>query len=161
MWARPIRSAGSIYRLLSTPTPRWPLPRSLIVILPRSQRICSMIGWCLCSRRSTSTCYAFSPIEAPSQLYLAVEDIDHSKTRARRPRSNGICERFHKTIQNEFYAVAFRMKVHDILEDLLCNSDAVMQSYNNVWTPSGKTPMQTYHDAKPLNQEKRLHRLAE
>ena len=53
------------------------------------------------------------------------------------------------------------MKVHDILEDLLCNSDAVMQSYNNVWTPSGKTPMQTYHDAKPLNQEKRLHRLAE
>ena len=40
------------------------------------------------------------------QLYLAIEDIDHSKTRARRPQTNGICERFHKTMQDEFYAVA-------------------------------------------------------
>ena len=40
------------------------------------------------------------------QLYLAVEDIDHSKTRARSPQSNGICERFHKTVLQEFYQVA-------------------------------------------------------
>ena len=30
------------------------------------------------------------------QLYLAVEDIDHSKTKAYSPQTNGICERFHK-----------------------------------------------------------------
>jgi transposase InsO family protein len=36
------------------------------------------------------------------QLYLAVEDIDHSKTKARSPQSNGICERFHKTVLDEF-----------------------------------------------------------
>src|SRR5690606_13427517 len=39
------------------------------------------------------------------QLYLAVEDIDHSKTKARHPQTNGICERFHKTVQEEFYSI--------------------------------------------------------
>ena len=31
------------------------------------------------------------------QLYLAIENIDHTKTKARSPQTNGICERFHKT----------------------------------------------------------------
>jgi transposase InsO family protein len=44
------------------------------------------------------------------ELYLAVENIDHSKTKARHPQTNGICERFHKTILNEFYQIAFRKK---------------------------------------------------
>ena len=44
------------------------------------------------------------------QLYLAVEDIDHSKTKARHPQTNGICERLHKTMKDEFYSVAFRKK---------------------------------------------------
>ncbi len=49
----------------------------------------------------------------------AVEDIDHSKTKARHPQSNGICERFHRTVQDEFYAVAFRKKVYNSIEDLV------------------------------------------
>ena len=32
------------------------------------------------------------------ELYLAVENIDHSRTKARHPQTNGICERFHKTV---------------------------------------------------------------
>ena len=44
------------------------------------------------------------------QLYLAVKNIDHTKTKARHPQTNGIVERFHKTILNEFYQVAFRKK---------------------------------------------------
>ena len=95
------------------------------------------------------------------QLYLAVENIDHSKTRARRPQTNGICERFHKTMQDEFYAVAFRKKVYDTLEELQRDLDAWMESYNAVRTHSGKycfgkTPMQTFLEAKHLSQEKRL-----
>lgn len=43
------------------------------------------------------------------ELYLQIEGIEHSKTKARSPQTNGICERFHRTIQEEFYAVAFRM----------------------------------------------------
>jgi hypothetical protein len=37
------------------------------------------------------------------QLYLAVESIDHSRTRVESPQSNGICARFEKTVFNEFY----------------------------------------------------------
>ena len=46
------------------------------------------------------------------ELYLAVEDIDHSRTKTKSPQTNGICERFHKTALNEFYRVAFRKKVY-------------------------------------------------
>ncbi len=42
------------------------------------------------------------------QLYLAMEDIDHSKTKANSPHTNGICERFHKTMKNEFYDILRR-----------------------------------------------------
>ena len=44
------------------------------------------------------------------QLYLATEGIEHSRTRVRNPQSNGICERFQKTVLNEFYRIAFRTK---------------------------------------------------
>ena len=52
------------------------------------------------------------------QLYLAINDIDHTKTKARHPQTNGICERFHKTILNEYYQVTFRKKLYDSLEML-------------------------------------------
>jgi len=52
------------------------------------------------------------------QLYLAVENIDHSRTKARHPQTNGICERFHKTMQDEFYATAFRKTLYTSLEQL-------------------------------------------
>lgn len=42
------------------------------------------------------------------ELYLAVNDIDHTKTKAASPQTNGICERFHKTILQEFYQITFR-----------------------------------------------------
>ncbi|OCG76787.1 hypothetical protein A9G42_07095 [Gilliamella sp. Nev6-6] len=44
------------------------------------------------------------------QLYPAINDIDHTKTKAMSPQTNGICERFHKTILHEFYMVTFRKK---------------------------------------------------
>lgn len=46
------------------------------------------------------------------QLYLAINDIDHTKTKAMSPQTNGICERFHRTILQEFYQVAFRKKLY-------------------------------------------------
>ena len=46
-------------------------------------------------------------------LYLTLEDIDHSRTKARHPQTNGICERFPSDNQNEFYAVAFRKRSLD------------------------------------------------
>jgi len=52
------------------------------------------------------------------QLYLAINDIDHTKTKAMSPQTNGICERFHKTILNEFYQITFRKKLYSTMEDL-------------------------------------------
>ena len=49
------------------------------------------------------------------ELYLGVNGIEHTKTKARHPQTNGICERFHKTILNEFYQVAFRRRLYQSL----------------------------------------------
>jgi transposase InsO family protein len=52
------------------------------------------------------------------ELYLAVEDIDHSRTKTKSPQTNGICERFHRTVLDEFYRVAFRKKIYQAIEEL-------------------------------------------
>lgn len=95
------------------------------------------------------------------QLYLALEDIDHSKTRARRPQTNGICERFHKTVQDEFYAIAFRKKVYRSLDELQRDLDDWIRRYNEERPHSGKycfgkTPMQAFVDSVPLAKAKQL-----
>ena len=100
------------------------------------------------------------------QLYLALEDIDHSKTKARHPQTNGICERFHKTIKEEFYSVTFRKKIYHTLEELQIDLDLWIRKYNEFRPHSGrhcygKTPMQTFLDAKHIAQEKRCDMLME
>jgi transposase InsO family protein len=98
------------------------------------------------------------------QLYLAIEDIDHSKTQSQSPQTNGICERFHRTIQNDFYAVAFRKKIYPNLEEVQEDLDLWLKEYNEERTHSGKycfgkTPLQTFLDARYLADEKMLDRL--
>jgi Winged helix-turn helix/Integrase core domain len=112
--------------------------------------------------RGTEYCGALEHHEF--ELYLAIEDIDHSKTKARHPQTNGICERFHKTIQDEFYAVAFRKKLYHTLDELQADLDIWMQIYNQERTHSGKycfgrTPYQTFQETKPLAQNKMLDTL--
>ena len=82
-------------------------------------------------------------------LYLDLENIEHTRARIKSPQTNGICERFHQTLQNEFYANAFRRKIYH---------------YNHDRTHSGKhcfgqTPMQTLKDSIPLALAKQLNRL--
>src|ERR1700749_1515897 len=45
------------------------------------------------------------------QLYLAAENIDHSRTKTKHPKTNGICERFPKTVQDQFFSVGFPKKL--------------------------------------------------
>jgi len=96
------------------------------------------------------------------ELYLAVEDIDHSRTRARRPQSNGICERFHKTLLQEFYQIAFRKKIYNTLDELQADLDKWLEEYNKERPHSGKycfgkTPMQTFLDSLQLAKDKILN----
>jgi len=96
-------------------------------------------------------------------LYLDLENIDHTRTKTKSPQTNGICERFHQTIQNEFYATAFRRKLYTSLEQLQVDVDVWVDSYNRERTHSGKhcfgkTPLQTFLDSKPLAIAKQLDR---
>ncbi len=98
------------------------------------------------------------------QLYIAIENIDHTKTKARSPQTNGICERFHRTMQDEFYSVAFRKKLYTDLEQLQADADAWLTEYNEARPHSGKycfgkTPLETFRSARHLAQEKQLDRL--
>src|SRR5215468_8433922 len=82
------------------------------------------------------------------QLYLAVENIDHSRTKAKSPQTNGICERFHRTMQEEFYSVAFRKKLYGSFDELQSDLDIWLDEYNKKREHSGKycygkTPWQT------------------
>lgn len=95
------------------------------------------------------------------QLYMAIEDIDHTRTKAKSPQTNGICERFHRTIQDEFYAIAFRKKIYTSIEEIQADLDDWLHYYNNERTHTGKhcfgkTPMQTLIDSKHLADEKML-----
>lgn len=95
------------------------------------------------------------------ELYLAINDIEHTKTKARSPQTNGICERFHKTILQEFYQVTFRKNLYSSLEQLQSDLDIWLNFYNNERTHQGKmccgrTPMQTLLDGKAVWAQKNL-----
>jgi len=93
------------------------------------------------------------------QLFLAVKNIDHTKTKARHPQTNGIVERFHKTILNEFYQTAFRKKIYSSMDELQTDLDNWIEYYNKKRTHQGKmcygrTPWQTFLDGKEIVKEK-------
>lgn len=93
------------------------------------------------------------------ELYLAVNDIEHTKTKAHHPQTNGICERFHKTILQEFYQVTFRKKIYSTLDELQKDLDCWLHYYNFERTHQGKmccgrTPIDTLLDGKNIWKEK-------
>ena len=105
--------------------------------------------------------YCGNPEHHEYELYLAVENIDHSRTKAKSPQTNGICERFHKTVLDEFYRVVFRKKLFRSIDELQTDLDAWLNEYNELRTHQGrwcfgKTPMQTFIDTLPLAKEKLL-----
>jgi transposase InsO family protein len=105
--------------------------------------------------------YCGAPERHEFELYLAVEDIDHTRTKTKRPQTNGICERLHKTLLNEFYRVTFRKKIYRTLESLQQDLDEWINTYNTERSHQGrwcygKTPMQTWVDSLPIAKEKML-----
>jgi transposase InsO family protein len=103
--------------------------------------------------------YCGNPEYHEYELYLAIEDVDHTRTKAKSPQTNGIVERFHKTVLDEFYRVAFRKKIYGSIVELQTDLDAWIHSYNEDrphqgrWC-FGKTPAQTFLDAVPIAREK-------
>lgn len=95
------------------------------------------------------------------ELFLALNDIDHSKTKVKNPQSNGICERFQRTVLDEFYRIAFRKKIYQNLDELQIDLDDWMENYNTNRPHQGKrcqgkTPMETFLENVPLAKQKVL-----
>ena len=105
--------------------------------------------------------YKGKPEHHEYELYLAIEGIDHSKTQVRHPQTNGICERLHRTMQEEFYAITFRKKLYDSVSALQRDLDVWLAYYNNERPHSGrycygKTPMETFKESITLARQKML-----
>ena len=103
--------------------------------------------------------YCGKPENHDYQLYLTLNDIEQSRTKANHPQTNGICERFHKTILQEFYQVAFRRKIYQSIEELQYDLDDWMAYYNSARTHQGKmccgrTPIQTLIDGREIWDDK-------
>jgi transposase InsO family protein len=104
-----------------------------------------------------------SPDKHPYQLYLQLNDIEHTKTKVKSPQTNGICERLHQTVLNEFYKITFRKKIYSDLETLQKDLDEYIHQYNNERTHQGKrckgkTPMETFIEGKKIYNEKNIDR---
>ena len=166
-----LKGVGRVYinRPLSIPTAKWPSPSSIAPRLRSPLLMCSMTVSCL-SLESHSlpmlriltdrgTEYCGKAEQHDYQLYLALNDIEHTKTKARSPQTNGICERFHKTILQEFYQVTFRKKLYADIDALQADLDEWIEFYNNERTHQGKmccgrTPIATLEDGKQIWKEK-------
>ena len=83
------------------------------------------------------------------KLYLAINNIDYTKTKAKHPQTNVICKRFHKTVLQEFYQVTFRKKIS--------TSGFITITMNvliRVNCAVGVAPMQTFLEEKVLSTQK-------
>lgn len=87
--------------------------------------------------RGTDFCGQVEQHDDP--LYLAISDIDPTKTKAMSPQTNSIRERFHKMILNEFYQIMFHKKSYGALDRLQSVFDDRLVHYNNERTHQGKT----------------------
>ena len=79
---------------------------------------------------------------------MHLNDIEHSKTKAYHPQTNGSTEKLNQTIQEEFYKVAFRKTLYSSLDQIQADLDSFMRRYNEERTNQGKncrgrTPKET------------------
>lgn len=92
---------------------------------------------------------------------MAVENIDHTRTKVKSPQTHGIVARLHKTLLKEFYRLTFRKKISLSLAELQADLESWLREYTEErphqgrWC-YGKTPQQTFLDPIPLAQEKLL-----
>lgn len=64
------------------------------------------------------------------ELYLRLNDIEHRRTRVRRPQTNGFVERFNRTVLDEFFRSAFRTKFYETVAQLQDDLDIWLVHYN-------------------------------
>jgi len=83
------------------------------------------------------------------QLFLAISQIQHRRTEVRSPQTNGFCERFHRTLKEEFFTVAFRKTLYESVAQLQNDLDHYLEFYNRErahrgYRTQGRTPYQAF-----------------
>ena len=100
------------------------------------------------------------PDQHPYELFLQLEEIEHRTTRVRRPQSNGIVERLHRTLLDEHFRVEGRRTWFETIEEMQAVLDSYMERYNQRRPHqgrgmNGRTPAQAFVDGllKPQQQK--------
>ena len=91
------------------------------------------------------------PLSHPYELYLTIQQIEHRRTQIGSPETNGFCERFHRTVKEEFFAVAFRRTFYESVDQLQADLDRYLEFYNRQrahqgYRTQGRTPYQAFLD---------------
>jgi transposase InsO family protein len=93
--------------------------------------------------------YCGRPLHHPFELYCAVQQVEHRTTRVGSPESNGMVERFNRTLKEEFFGIAFRKRFYESVEALQADLDGFLSFYNGQrahhgYRTQGRTPLQTF-----------------
>jgi transposase InsO family protein len=93
--------------------------------------------------------YCGRPLHHPFELYCAVQQVEHRTTRVGSPESNGMVERFNRTLKEEFFSVAYRKRLYESVEALQTDLDGFLSFYNerrahHGYRTQGRTPLQTF-----------------
>lgn len=91
----------------------------------------------------------------PYELFCYLNDVEHTKTKARHPQTNGLCERMNQILLDEFWQIAFRKKIYKTLDEIQADLDTYLTFYNEQRTNQGRhcdgrTPIQTLLEGKAL-----------
>lgn len=95
--------------------------------------------------------YCGRPLSHPFELYLTINQVQHRRTEIGSPETNGFCERFHRTVKEEFFAVAFRRTFYESVAQLQADLDTYLAFYNRErshqgYRTQGRTPYQAFCD---------------
>lgn len=105
--------------------------------------------------------YCGRPLSHPFELFLTINQIRHRRTDVGSPQTNGFCERFHRTVKEEFFSVAFRKTFYESVAQLQADLDRYMTFYNRErahqgYRTKGRTPYQTFLDGRDALQSKEV-----
>ena len=111
--------------------------------------------------RFTGREFCGRPDQHPYELFLQLEDIEHRTTRVKRPHSNGIVERFHRTLLDEHFRVEGRRTWFETIDEMQVSLDDYLVTYNTRRphqgrSMNGRTPVTAFKVGlpKPTPQKK-------
>jgi transposase InsO family protein len=104
------------------------------------------------------------PDRHPYELFLQLEDIEHRTTRVKRPQSNGIVERLHRTLLDEHFRVEGRKTWFETIDEMQVVLDDYLVGYNTKRPHqgrgmNGRTPQTAFREGLPKPNTKKEEKI--